>query len=136
MPAYPYKPVKNDTPAIKLTQSGSEEMFAESNQDAVDLGYRIKKDVTRGIMIHVGGVYDNESRGIVTGASEGCFGIVNTGNSDKSTSDSTVKAILDKVKEMADNSTDTTEKKGHIRIIIEKRLKHEIPNKIIHTRHP
>ncbi len=134
MPAYPYKPTKNDTPAVKLTQKGSEEMFAEANQDAVDLGYRIKKDVTRGIMIHVGGVYDNESKGIATGASEGCFGIINKGNSATNTSDSLVKEIMKKVKEMADNSTDTTEKKGHIRIIIEKRMKHEIPNKISYTR--
>lgn len=131
MDSYPYKPVKNDTPAIKLMQNDSEVMFAEANQDAVELGYRTKKDVTAGIMIHVGGVYNNEKWGIVTGASEGCFGIVNIENSEEQTSDSTVIEILKKIKEMADNAI---ERKGHIRIIIEKRMQNEIPNKLIHTR--
>jgi|GEM_PF-1594194 len=137
MKSYPYKHGNNDTPAIKLTQRGSEEMFAEANQDAVDLGYRkVRKDVVRGIMIHVGGIYDNEYAGIITGASLGCFSIINTGNSATNTSDALVIEIIDKVKEMAENSTDKTEKKDHIRIIIEKRMKHEIPNKISHTMHP
>ncbi len=134
MIAYPYKGTKNDTPAIKLTQHGSEVMHAHPNEDAVDLGYRDKKDVTAGIMIHVGGYYYNESlKRTVLAASEGCFGIVNSGNSKSNTSDDETKKIMSKILEMSKKST---EKPNYILIIIRKRESHEIPNKIEHIIRP
>lgn len=131
MRAYPYKPVVNDTPALKLTQYNSEVMHAHPNKDAVKLGYRDKEDIAKGVMIHVGGIYKNEvSNDYVVAASEGCFGIVNKDNSTKNPSDELTIKIMKKVKELSDNSD---EEKGHIRVIIEKRKDNEIPNKIKHS---
>ena len=131
MEAYPYKPIKNDTPALKLTQKGSEVMFASANKEAVSLGYRNKEDVAKGVMIHVGGIYKNENfNDYVIAASEGCFGIVNNNNSLKNPSDKLTIEVMKKIKELSNNSI---EDKGHIRIIIEKRDDNEIPNKIKHN---
>lgn len=128
MEAYPYKPVKNDTPALKLTQNGSEVMYASANKDAVSLGYRDREDVAKGVMIHVGGFYKNENfNDFVIAASEGCFGIVNDSNSKENPADKLTMQVMEKVKKLSDNSI---ERKGHIRIIIEKRENNEIPNKI------
>lgn len=130
MEAYPYKPIKNDTPALKLIQKGSEVIHASSNKDAISLGYRSKEDVAKGVMIHVGGVYKNENfEDYVIAASEGCFGIVNNNNSSKNPSDELTIKIMGKIRELSNNSV---EQKGHIRVIIEKREGNEIPNKIKH----
>ena len=124
-------PKKNDTPAIKLTQKGSEVMHAESRPDALSLNYRSKKDIASGVMIHVGGNYDNEQHGKAISASEGCFGIVNNGNSQKNTSDKLTKEVINTVWKRAQNSKSNP---NHIRIIIEKRDEKSIPNNIVFTK--
>lgn len=131
MEAYPYKPDKNDTPAIKLTQYGSEVMHAHANQDAIDLGYRNKIDVAAGIMIHVGGYYNNETYGSVIAASEGCFGVVNSGNSQSNPSDSETIRVMSIISDM---SIKSNVRPNYILIKLRKRDQNAIPNKITHTR--
>lgn len=133
MEAYPYKPDVNDTPAIKLFQSGSQVMHAHPNQDAVDLGYRNQIDVAAGIMIHVGGHYNNETYGSSVAASEGCFGIVNSGNSQSNPSDPETIRVMEKILEMSEASN---VRPNYILIKLRKREVNAIPNKIIHTRTP
>ncbi len=128
MKAYPEG---NDTPAIKLTQKGSEVMHAEARPDAVDLKYRYKEDVASGVMIHVGGNYENENTGSSVSASEGCFGVCNKGNSASSTSDALTTKIMKAIKTQADNSKVDP---GHIRIIIQKRDEKNIPDNVTHTK--
>jgi len=128
MPAYPKK---NDTPAIKLTQKKSEQMYAEARPDALLLDYRFKEDIARGVMIHVGGSYENENYGHSISASEGCFGIVNDFNSPSNTSDKMTKEIIDKIWKQAQKSKSNP---NHIRIIIEKRDEKNIPNNIVFTK--
>ncbi len=128
MKAYPKG---NDTPAIKLTQRKSEVMHAESRPDALLLKYRSKADVAAGVMIHVGGHYNNEDHGHSISASEGCFGIVNDKNSKNNTSDKRTKEIINSIWEQAKKSVTNPK---HIRIIIEKRDELTIPNKITFTK--
>jgi RHS repeat-associated protein len=74
-------PAGNGTDALKLTQKGSEVIHAEPNQTSVDMGYRkFGKGVAAGVMVHVGGNYENGGKNKVA-ASEGCFGVCNPGNS-------------------------------------------------------
>ena len=128
MTAYPKK---NDTPAIKLTQRGSEVIHAEPRHDAVLLNYRSKNDVAAGVMIHVGGSYENEVYGHSISASEGCFGIVNDSNSSNNTSDALTKRVINEIWSQAQGSK---VKPNHIRIIIEKRNETNIPNNIVFTK--
>lgn len=128
MSAYPKK---NDTPAIKLMQKGSEQMHAQARPDALLLDYRFKEDIARGVMIHVGGSYDNESYGHAISASEGCFGIVNDNNSPTNTSDKLTKKVINTIWERAKKSK---ARPNHIRIIIEKRDESTIPNNVVFTK--
>lgn len=124
-------PKKNDTPAIKLTQKGSEQMHAQARPKAVSLEYRFKEDIARGIMIHVGGSYNNEQYGQSIAASEGCFGIVNDLNSPTNTSDKFTQDIVNKIWKQAQKSKSNP---NHIRIIIEKRDEKSIPTNITFTK--
>lgn len=120
-------PKKNDTPAIKLTQRGSEVIHAEARPDALLLNYRTKSDVAAGIMIHVGGSYDNEEYGHSISASEGCFGIVNDTNSPTNTSDQITINVINTWQQAQKSEANP----NHIRIIIEKRNEKNIPNNIV-----
>lgn len=128
MSAYPKK---NDTPAIKLMQSGSEQIHAQARPDALLLDYRFKEDIARGVMIHVGGSYDNENYGHSISASEGCFGIVNDNNSPTNTSDQLTKKVIKTIWERAKKSKANP---NHVRIIIEKRDENTIPNNVVFTK--
>ncbi len=128
MKAYPKK---NDTPAIKLTQKGSEVMHAAARPDAVALGYRNQEDVAAGVMIHVGGHYNNEQHGHSIAASEGCFGIVNDNNSSTNTADQLTKKTISAIWKQAQKSK---ARPNHIRIIIEKRDEKAIPNNVVFTK--
>lgn len=129
-----YYPNGHDTPAIKFYQRGSEQIWAHPNEDAVSdgLNYRIQEDIARGIMLHVGGYYFNESVGTITvGASEGCFAIVNEGNSISSPSDDETIRVMNIITEMA---TKSTTRPNYILIKLRKREEDEIPNKLVHHR--
>ena len=128
MQAYPKK---NDTPAIKLMQSGSEQMHAQARPEALLLDYRFKEDIARGVMIHVGGSYDNENYGHSISASEGCFGIVNDKNSPTNTSDQLTKKVINAIWKQAQKGK---ARPNHIRIIIEKRDEETIPNNVVFTK--
>ena len=73
------------TIAFKLTQKGSEVMDAAPNDNAVKAESRKKNDVAIGVMQHVGGEYKFKDGKIHLAASEGCFGVVNKGNSTSNT---------------------------------------------------
>lgn len=64
--------------SLKFHQSGSEEMFAQPYPHATSIG-RGKKDVAKGVMVHVGGIYFNsyeEYNRYQLGGSLGCFGVI------------------------------------------------------------
>ena len=116
-------PDGNGTEALKLTQSGSEVVHAESNNTAVNIGSRDKSDVAKGIMVHVGGNYERGGQNAVA-ASLGCFGIVNPNNSDTNQANSYSNNIINTAKNQAEKSQTNP---GHIRIIIQKRDANEYP---------
>ena len=116
-------PEGNGTEALKLMQKKSEVVHAEPNQTSVNMKYRTKKDVASGVMIHVGGNHEKAGKTKVA-ASEGCFGIVNSGNSKSKTSNTHSNDILTKIKNQADKSKTAP---GHIRVIIQKREDNEYP---------
>ena len=101
-------------------------MHAEANQAAVDMGYRDKADVAKGIMMHVGGNYDLNGSNKVA-ASEGCFGVTNNNNSSSNQSNAVSNNVLGRIINQANKSQSHP---GKIEVIIEKRTKSEIPNNI------
>ncbi len=125
-------PQGNGTEALKLTQYDSEVVHAEPNQKSLNMGYRYKDDIASGVMIHVGGNYDKNGN-IRIAASEGCFGILNLGNSGSNPSNNYSNNILNTIQNQA-NKNQTNP--GHIRVIIEKREGNEYPKtkKIINNR--
>ena len=70
-------PKGNGTKALKLTQYGSEVIYADPNNISVEMEYRNKSDVAAEVMMHVGGIYNLNGKNHYA-ASEGCFGIANS----------------------------------------------------------
>jgi RHS repeat-associated protein len=115
-------PKGNDLKALKLTQNKSETMHAEENEVSVELGYRDKSDVAKGIMLHVGAVYQRADGTISTAASEGCFGICNETSSSSKPSNEYSNEVLGKIISQANKSKTNY---GKIEVIIQKRSKSE-----------
>ncbi len=109
--------------AIKLRQNGSEVMFAEPNSVSVEMEYRDVSDVVKGIMLHVGGIYDllGEKK---YAASEGCYGIT---NSDNDYSNDYSNKIIDTI---IKQSRKSKKEKNKIEVVIEKRNANERPKSI------
>jgi hypothetical protein len=117
-------PEGNGTEALKLTQYGSEVVHAESNQTSVDMGYRNKKDVASGVMIHVGGNYDKGGKNRVA-ASEGCYGVCNPDNTSSKQSNNYSNNVMNKIQNQAAKSKTNP---GKIEVIIQKRTGNEFPD--------
>ena len=113
-------PKGNGTKALKLTQYGSEVIYADPNNISVEMEYRNKSDVAAGVMMHVGGIYNLNGKNHYA-ASEGCFGIA---NSDKFSSNAYTNKILDSI---INQSQKSKTNKGRIEVIIEKRDVNKIP---------
>ena len=113
-------PKGNGTKALKLTQYGSEVIYADPNNISVEMEYRNKSDVAAGVMMHVGGIYNLNGKNHYA-ASEGCFGIA---NSDKFSSNAYTNKILDSI---INQSPKSKTNKGRIEVIIEKRDVNKIP---------
>ena len=113
-------PKGNGTKALKLTQYGSEVIYADPNNISVEMEYRNKSDVAAGVMMHVGGIYNLNGKNHYA-ASEGCFGIA---NSDKFSSNAYTNKILDSI---INQSQKSKTNKGRIDVIIEKRDVNKIP---------
>jgi hypothetical protein len=118
-------PEGNGTEALKLTQYGSEEVHADPNQTAVDIGSRDKLSTAKGIMIHVGGNYEKGGKNSVA-ASLGCFGVFNPKNSATNQSNNYTNDVMNAIQKQAANSTANP---GKIEVIIQKRTGNEYPNK-------
>lgn len=116
-------PKGDGTTALKLTQSDSEVVHAAPNESP----YRDKKDIAKGIMIHVGGNYKHADGTTSVAASEGCFGVSNKNNSASNPSNSVSNNVLGRILNQAKKSQTNP---GKIEVIIEKRSQSEIPNKI------
>ena len=116
-------PKGDGTTALKLTQYGSEVVHAAPNESP----YRDKKDVAKGIMIHVGGNYKHADGSTSVAASEGCFGVSNKNNSSSNPSNSVSNSVLGRIITQANKSQTNP---GKIEVVIEKRNQNEIPNKI------
>ena len=118
-------PAGNGTDALKLTQKGSEVIHAEPNQTSVDMGYRkFGKGAAAGVMIHVGGNYENNGKNKVA-ASEGCFGVCNPGNSSSNQSNTYSNRVMDAIQSQAAKSKTNP---GKIEVIIQKRTGNEFPD--------
>ena len=113
-------PKGNGTKALKLTQYGSEVIYADPNNISVEMEYRNKSDVAAGVMMHVGGICNLNGKNHYA-ASEGCFGIA---NSDKFSSNAYTNKILDSI---INQSQKSKTNKGRIDVIIEKRDVNKIP---------
>ena len=113
-------PKGNGTKALKLTQYGSEVIYADPNNISVEMEYRNKSDVAAGVMMHIGGIYNLNGKNHYA-ASEGCFGIA---NSDKFSSNAYTNKILDSI---INQSQKSKTNKGRIDVIIEKRDVNKIP---------
>ena len=113
-------PKGNGTKALKLTQYGSEVIYADPNNISVEMEYRNKSDVAAEVMMHVGGIYNLNGKNHYA-ASEGCFGIA---NSDKFSSNAYTNKILDSI---INQSQKSKTNKGRIDVIIEKRDMNKIP---------
>lgn len=106
--------------ALVLSQDGSKSMAAEPRSASVDLGYRTpgNKGKATGVMMHVGGYYTNSQGGANLGASEGCFGIINPGNSPSNPSNATTNNVIGTIVNQANKSKTNP---GLIEVNIEKR---------------
>ena len=113
-------PKGNGTKALKLTQYGSEVIYADPNNISVEMEYRNKSDVAAEVMMHVGGIYNLNGKNHYA-ASEGCFGIA---NSDKFSSNAYTNKIIDSI---INQSQKSKTNKGRIDVIIEKRDVNKIP---------
>ncbi|WP_254086603.1 hypothetical protein [Dawidia cretensis] len=125
-------PKGNGTEALKLTQKGSEVMHAEPNANAVAMNkatgddYRTQAGVASGVMVHVGGNFTKKGNPALA-ASEGCFGVCNTGNSKTDPSNATTNNVMRSVINQAAKSKTNP---GRIGVKIEKRDKTKIPDKV------
>lgn len=117
-------PPKNGTEALKLTQGGSEVVYAQPSPVSVELKYRTQSDVASGLMMHVGGIYDHADGTQSMAASEGCFGITNGNNSAANPSNEYSNSVLSDIIGRAKNSESNP---GLIEVIIDKRNTSERP---------
>jgi RHS repeat-associated protein len=115
-------PKGDETIALKLQQYDSEVMHAEANDASLELKYRTVKDVAKGIMMHVAGVYQHKDGSTSCAASEGCFGVTDGKSSPTNPSNAHSNDVLGKIKDQAAKSKT---RKGHIEVVIEKRNKNE-----------
>ena len=118
-------PKGQGTTAFKLTQNGSEVMSAAPNESAAEAGTRTKSNVATGVMQHVGGNYIYKSGEKHLAASEGCFGVVNKGNSSTHPSNIVSNQVMNRIIKQTNKSKTNP---GKIEYLIEKR--NSIPDKI------
>jgi hypothetical protein len=88
--------------------------------------YRTQAGIARGVMIHVGGDYTKKGKQALA-ASEGCFGICNTGNSKTNPSNATTNNVMGSV---INQDAKSKTNPGRIDVKIEKRDKIKIPDKV------